>query len=63
MKITTKHGDIESPNFFPIIGWPAGRGEYDRLFQSLDYFQKKLNHSHFLFNFSSFAFGFVIPVS
>src|SRR3989338_9046832 len=63
MKIKTKHGEIESPNFFPIIGWPACRGEYDRLFKSLEYFQKKLNHSHFLFNFSSFAFGFVIPVS
>ncbi len=61
MTIKTKHGNIQCPNFFPIIGWPAGRGEYDRLFESLKYFSDKLKHNHFLFNFSSFAFGFVIP--
>ncbi|MFN7990839.1 MAG: hypothetical protein U0R44_01640 [Candidatus Micrarchaeia archaeon] len=63
MNVTTKHGEIETPNFFPIIGWPAGRGEYDRLFLSLEYFQDKISHKHFLFNFSSFAFGFKIPAS
>lgn len=59
--IKTKHGIINTPNFFPVIGWPAGRGEYDRLFKNLDYFAKKINHHHFLFNFGSFAFGFTIP--
>jgi len=63
MPIKTKHGVIHCPSFFPIIGWPAGRGEYDRLFESLDYFCDKLKHNNFLFNFSSFAFGFTIPKS
>jgi queuine/archaeosine tRNA-ribosyltransferase len=61
MIIKTKHGEINCPNFFPVIGWPAGRGEYDRLFESLDYFCSKLQHNHFLFNFASFAMGFSIP--
>ncbi|WP_094228522.1 hypothetical protein [Methanolobus psychrotolerans] len=59
--IVTNNGVINCPDFFPTIGWPAGRGEYDRLFQNLDYFCDKLDHKHFLFNFSSFAFGFTIP--
>lgn len=59
--IKTSHGNIYSPDIFPTIGWPAGRGEYDRLFQNLSYFCQKIDHKHFLFNFSSFAFGFTIP--
>lgn len=59
--IKTKHGIIKTPNFFPVIGWPAGRGEYDRLFKLLKYFSNKIDHKHFLFNFGSFAFGFTIP--
>ncbi|TKJ26354.1 MAG: hypothetical protein CEE42_04810 [Promethearchaeota archaeon Loki_b31] len=50
-------------NFYPIIGWPAGRGEYDNLFNNLSYFCNKINHYTFLFNFSSFIFGFTIPKS
>ena len=49
------------PLFFPTIGWPGGRGEYDYLFKNLKYFCEKINHYHFLFNFSSFIFGFTIP--
>jgi queuine/archaeosine tRNA-ribosyltransferase len=59
--IKTKHGNINCPNFFPTVGWPGGRGEYDYLFESLDYFCNKLKHYNFLFNFASFAFGFTIP--
>lgn len=59
--IKTKHGTIVLPAFFPTVGWPGGRGEYDNLFSNLECFCKKINHYHFLFNFSSFAFGFTIP--
>jgi len=59
--LKTKHGNIQLPNFFPTIGWPGGRGEYDYLFKNLKYFCQKFNHYHFLFNFSSFIFGFTIP--
>ncbi len=59
--IKTDSLDIQIPSFFPIIGWPAGRGEYDNLFRNLSYFCNKLDHWTFLFNFSSFIFGFTIP--
>lgn len=59
--IQTPHGTIELPAFFPTVGWPAGRGEYDYLFSNLAYFCRKIDHYHFLFNFSSFIFGFTIP--
>jgi len=47
--------------FYPIIGWPAGRGEYDNFFKNFKIFCKTLDHWNFLFNFSSFLFGFSIP--
>lgn len=59
--IETTHGTIDCPDFFPTVGWPGGRGEYDRLFQNMDKLVDMIDHKHFLFNFSSFAFGFTIP--
>jgi hypothetical protein len=59
--LITKHGVLNTPNFFPVIGWPAGRGEYDRLFKLLDQFVDATGHNNYLFNFSSFIFGFSIP--
>jgi len=59
--LKTKHGNLSLPAFFPTVGWPGGRGEYDFLFKNLKYFCEKINHYHFLYNFSSFAFGFTIP--
>jgi hypothetical protein len=61
MTIDTLHGTINTPTFFPVIGWPAGRGEYDVFFRNLRYFGEKVNHWNYLFNFSSFLFGFTIP--
>ena len=61
--LDTKHGLISLPTFFPTVGWPGGRGEYDFLFKNLDYFCTKIQHYNFLFNFSSFIFGFTIPQS
>jgi len=52
--------EIDS-GFFITIGWPAGRGEYDNLFANLHYFCEKINQWDYLFNFSSFIFGFSIP--
>lgn len=60
-KLATKHGEILLPVFFPTVGYPGGRGEYDYFFKNLEYFCNKINHYHFLFNFSSFIFGFTIP--
>ncbi|MFC1903752.1 hypothetical protein ACFLW9_02595 [Chloroflexota bacterium] len=57
----TSHGIMSLPAFFPTVGWPGGRGEYDNLFSNLEYFCRKINHYHFLFNYSSFIFGFTIP--
>jgi len=62
-ELKTKHGTIALPSFFPTVGWPGGRGEYDFFFKNLEYFCRKINHYHFLFNFSSFIFGFTIPPS
>lgn len=59
--INTKHGILKTPIFFPTVGWPGGRGEYDFLFKNLKYFCEKIDHYNFLFNFSSFIFGFNIP--
>lgn len=60
-KINIRHGILRTPIFFPTIGWPGGRGEYDFLFKNLKYFCEKIDHYNFLFNFSSFIFGFTIP--
>ena len=59
--IRTKHGEIGLPNFFPTIGYPGGRGEYDYFFRNVEYFCRKFNHYHFLYNFSNFMYGFTIP--
>jgi len=59
--IETPHGTIALPAFFPTVGWPGGEGEYVHLFSNLEYFCRKINHYHFLFNFSSFILGWTIP--
>jgi hypothetical protein len=62
-ELKTKHSVMALPSFYPTVGWPGGRGEYDFLFKNLEYFCKKIGHYNFLLNFSSFIFGFTIPAN